>query len=144
MASLAEQGFKISKNALFRYLMQKATKLMGKPAKIGFLLQDAYKKLVNEKSAKNGFDQIRDIMFSFIRLVRAYIDGSYRDVSTKSVVIGIATLLYVVLPIDIIPDFIPVLGFADDISLMAWFIKAFQEELSKFQDWEHLQGIQPS
>jgi len=144
MSSLADKGLKISQNIFFKVLIQRATKLIGKPAKIGFLLRDAYQKLVDEKSNKTGFVQVRDIMFSFIRLVRSYFRGEYRAISTKSIIIGIATLLYVVSPIDLVPDFIPLIGFADDISLMAWFIKAFQTELSKFREWEQVQGIMPT
>ncbi|PIQ20166.1 MAG: hypothetical protein COW65_16525 [Cytophagales bacterium CG18_big_fil_WC_8_21_14_2_50_42_9] len=144
MSSLADKGLKISQNVFFKVLTQRATKLIGKPAKIGFLLRDAYQKLIDEKSDKTGFVQVRDIMFSFIRLVRSYFRGEYRAISTKSIVIGIATLLYVVSPIDLVPDFIPIIGFADDISLMAWFIKAFQTELLKFREWEQAQGIMPT
>jgi len=144
MSSLANKGLKISQNVFFKILTRQATKLIGKPAKIGFLLRDAYQKLIDAKSDKTGFAQIRDIMFSFIRLVKSYFSGEYRAISTKSIIIGIATLLYVVSPIDLVPDFIPILGFADDISLMAWFIKAFQTELSKFREWEQTQGIMPT
>lgn len=142
MDSLANKGLKISKNVLFSVLTSKATKLLGKPGKIAFLLRDAYQKLVDEKSDKSGFAQVKEVMFSFIRLVRAYISGDYRQIATKTIVIGIATLLYVVSPIDLIPDFIPLIGFADDISLMAWFISAFQGELTKFQEWERGVSIQ--
>ena len=144
MASLFSQGSKISKNIFFSILLKKATALFGKPAKVGFLLRDAYQKLVDTKSDKSGFAQIREVMMSFIRLVKAYFRGDYRDISTKSIIIGLATLLYVITLIDLVPDFIPVLGFADDISLMAWFIGAFQSELSKFREWEQAQGIMPT
>jgi len=144
MSSLADKGLKISQNIFFKILTLRATKLVGKPAKIGFLLRDAYQKLIDAKSDKSGFTQIKDIMFSFIRLVKSYFSGEYRAISSKSIVIGIATLLYVVSPIDLIPDFIPIIGFADDISLMAWFIKSFQSELSKFREWEQAQGIMPT
>jgi uncharacterized membrane protein YkvA (DUF1232 family) len=144
MATLAEQGLKISQNAIFSYFIRKATSLFGKKAKVALLLRDSYHKLIDVKSDQSGFAQIKGIMFSFIRLVRSYIRGDYRHVSKKSMIIGIATLLYLMFPLDIIPDFIPILGYADDISLMAWFIKAFQEELSNYQEWEQTQGIMPT
>ncbi|AMM52123.1 hypothetical protein TH61_14295 [Rufibacter sp. DG15C] len=136
MSTLADKGFTLSKNVFFKFLMGKAGGLMGKPVKIGILLTTAYEKLTSAKSNESGFEQIKDIMMRFMRLVKAYTHGTYHDINTKSLLLGVAVLLYVVTPLDIIPDFIPILGFADDLSLMAWFISAFQEELQKFQTWE--------
>ncbi len=136
MSSLAEKGLSISKNAFFNFMISRASGIVKKPVKIGLLLTTAYEKLKDANSNESGFDQIKDIMFRLIRLVKAYINGSYREVSNKSLLIGVAVLLYIVTPIDLVPDFIPIIGFADDLSLMAWFISAFQEELQKFQVWE--------
>ncbi len=109
---------------------------MKKPVKVGLLLTTAYDKLKDANSSESGFAQIRDIMFRLIRLVKAYYKGTYRNVDTKSMLLGVAVLLYMVTPIDLVPDFIPIIGFADDLSLMAWFISAFQDELQRFQVWE--------
>lgn len=136
MSTLADKGFRLSKNAFFNFMVSKASGLMKKPVKVGMLLTTAYEKLTDANSTESGFEQIKDIMFRFIRLVKAYTNGTYRQVETKSLLLGVAVLLYVVTPLDIVPDFIPIIGFADDISLMAWFISAFQEELRKFQTWE--------
>ncbi|WP_192820849.1 YkvA family protein [Rufibacter sp. LB8] len=136
MSSLTEKGLKISKNAIFNAMVSKAAGLMGKPVKIGLLLTTAYEKLTSANSNVSGFEQIKEVMLRFMRLVKAYVNGNYRQVETKSMLLGVAVLLYVATPLDLIPDFIPIIGFADDLSLMAWFISAFQEELQKFQVWE--------
>jgi uncharacterized membrane protein YkvA (DUF1232 family) len=141
MTTLAEKGLKISKNTLFSFLVQKAARLLGKPGKILLLLHDAYRKLTTADNQKNGFTQIKELMFTFIRLVRNYINGDYRQVSRKSIIIGVATLLYLVLPIDLVPDFIPMVGLMDDLSLMAWFIKTFHGELEKYTAWEATKAL---
>jgi uncharacterized membrane protein YkvA (DUF1232 family) len=141
MATLTERGVKISKNVLFSFLTQKAARLLGRPGKIALVLHDAYQKLTSGDAQKSGFAQIREMMFTLIRLVRDFTTGKYRQVSTKTIVIGLATLLYLLLPIDLVPDFIPALGLMDDLSLMAWFIRAFQQELIKYKDWEGRQVI---
>ncbi|WP_245756057.1 YkvA family protein [Pontibacter chinhatensis] len=104
--------------------------------KIGLLLTTAYNKLVDVNRPENGFLQLREVMMTFMRMVRAYMRGDYRDISRKSMLIGVAVLLYLVTPLDIIPDFIPVFGLMDDISLMAWFVDAFSKEITKYREWE--------
>ncbi|ARS35003.1 YkvA family protein [Pontibacter actiniarum] len=131
-----QRGIKFSQNPLFKKLTGKAGALLSKPMKLGLLLTTAYGKLVNVDSKESGFQQLKNLMQTFIRLVRAYIRGDYRDVSKKSLVLGVAVLLYLVTPLDIIPDFIPAFGLLDDISLMAWFVDAFSKELAKFREWE--------
>ncbi|GHA59282.1 YkvA family protein [Pontibacter akesuensis] len=131
-----KKGFTISQNPIFKKFTGKAGGLLGKPFKLGLLLTTAYNKLVNVESKESGFDQLKNFMQTFIRLVRAYINGHYRDVSKKSLGLGVAVLLYLVSPLDLIPDFIPALGLLDDISLMAWFIDAFMKEITKFREWE--------
>lgn len=131
-----QKGFKFSQNPIFKKFTGKAGMLLAKPMKLGLLLTTAYNKLVDVDSTESGFQQIKNFMQTFIRLVKAYIKGDYRDVSKKSMAIGVAVLLYLVTPLDIIPDFIPVFGLMDDISLMAWFVDAFSKELTKFREWE--------
>ncbi|WP_230407016.1 YkvA family protein [Pontibacter cellulosilyticus] len=103
---------------------------------MALLLSTAYGKLIDAESKESGFTQIKGTLQTFMRLVKAYMKGDYRNVATKSLLVGVAVLLYLVTPIDIIPDFIPGLGLLDDLSLIAWFVNAFQTEISKFRDWE--------
>lgn len=131
-----QKGLQFSNNPVFKKFTGKAGALLSKPMKLGLLLSTAYGKLVDLDSSENGWDQIKSYMQTFIRLVKAYISGDYRQVSKKFLVLGVAVLLYLVSPLDIIPDFIPALGLLDDISLMAWFVDAFMKEIRKFREWE--------
>jgi len=136
MSSLSEKGLKLSKNALFSLFVGRATKLLGKPFKVITVLNEAADKLADKKSSTNKFQQLFDVALTLVRLVRSYISGEYREISTGTIISGLAVLLYVLSPIDLVPDFIPVLGFLDDLSLVSWFVGKFQEEISRFREWE--------
>ncbi|WP_347158749.1 YkvA family protein [Pontibacter chitinilyticus] len=131
-----QKGLIFSQNPAFKKYLGKAGGLLVKPVKLGILLTTAYGKLIDTNSSKGSFEQVKEIMHTFIRLVRAYINGEYRDVAKTSLLIGIAVLLYLVTPLDIIPDFIPGIGLLDDLSLMAWFVSTFQKEITRFRAWE--------
>ena len=136
MSSLTEKGLQLSKNAIFNVFIGRATKLLGKPFKVVALLNETADKLASKDSPDNKFKQLFDVAATLGRLVRDYVSGDYREVATSTIVSGFAVLLYVLSPIDLIPDFIPVLGFLDDLSLISWFLGKFQNELVKYREWE--------
>jgi uncharacterized membrane protein YkvA (DUF1232 family) len=76
-------------------------------------------------------------LLSFFRLVRAYVNGSYRQISTQSLLTIIAALVYFVSPIDLIPDFILGFGLIDDATVLAWTIRACATDLASFIAWEN-------
>ena len=136
MPTLAQRGLQISKNAVFSVFMGRATKLLGKPFKVVAVLNEAADKLADENSKDNKFKQLFGTAFTLVRLVRSYASGDYRQIQTSTIIAGLAVLLYVLSPIDLVPDFIPVFGFLDDLSLIGWFIGKFQGEISRFREWE--------
>lgn len=136
MSSLTKRGLQISKNAVFSLFVNRATKLLGRPFKIVTILNETADKLKSEESKDNKFKQLFDVALTLVRLVRAYINGGYRAIETKTIISGLAVLLYVLSPIDLVPDFIPVVGFLDDLSLVSWFLSKFQAEVTRFREWE--------
>ncbi len=136
MPTLAQRGLQISKNAVFNVFVNRAAKLLGKPFKIITVLNEAADKLADEKSKSNKFKQLFEIALTLVRLVRRYANGEYQQIQTSTIISGLAVLLYVLSPIDLIPDFIPVLGFLDDLSLVSWFIGKFHGEITRFREWE--------
>ncbi|SFH80170.1 YkvA family protein [Halpernia frigidisoli] len=55
----------------------------------------------------------------------------------KNLLIPGAVLLYVLSPIDVIPDWIPVLGQMDDLALVLLAIPLLIKETERFLEWEN-------
>jgi uncharacterized membrane protein YkvA (DUF1232 family) len=148
MPTLAQRGLQISKNAIFTLFVNRATKLLGKPFKIVTILNETADKLADENSKDNKFKQLFAVAQTVVRMVRSYITGDYRQIQGSTVISGLAVLLYVLSPVDMVPDFIPIVGFLDDLSLVSWFVGKFSGEITRFRAWEtqtaHLMASNPA
>ncbi|MFT4734884.1 MAG: uncharacterized membrane protein YkvA (DUF1232 family) [Algoriphagus sp.] len=82
------------------------------------------------------FDVIRDKVVTIGSLLKSYASGEYRDIEVKNLVLLIASLVYFLSPIDLIPDFLPFLGYADDIALLTYILNGMGDEIEKFELWE--------
>ena len=136
MATLSQRGVQISKDAIFSLFLGRATKIMSKPLKVLAIVNEAADKLADRNSKDNKFKQLFDTALTLVRMVRDYVKGDYRGIHTSTIVAGVAVLLYVISPIDLVPDFIPVLGFLDDLALISWFMDKFKTELTHYREWE--------
>ena len=69
-------------------------------------------------------------------LLKDYWQKKYPHAPWKLIAaIGFA-VTYLVSPIDVIPDFIPFVGFVDDASVFALVIKAFEVEIKEYKTWK--------
>lgn len=73
---------------------------------------------------------------AMLRLIRAYYRGQYRAVPVATLLIVIAALIYLVNPLDLIPDWIPGLGLLDDAFILALVVRRTREALDAFIEWE--------
>lgn len=60
--------------------------------------------------------------------------GHYR-VSLLTIVATIAALLYVLSPIDIIPDFFAIIGWGDDLMIIYFLTNRIGKELERYRAW---------
>lgn len=84
----------------------------------------------------NNIAAFRNQLGVVTRLLRAYASGEYRQLPWKTLIRIIAVLIYFVSPIDILPDFLPIVGLTDDIALMLWLFSGMSDDLEKFRQWE--------
>ena len=82
------------------------------------------------------FYKVQDSMIALTRMLRAWMQGDYKNISTKSIIAVVAALIYFVNPLDLIPDFIPIIGQIDDIFILGYLIKMLNKEIERFMVWE--------
>lgn len=78
---------------------------------------------------------------TLLRLMRAYGEGRYRQVSGKNLALAGLGIIYLVSPLDVLPDFLPG-GFFDDAAVIGFIVKKIRTELVAFEIWEQSQGSQ--
>jgi len=70
-----------------------------------------------------------------IQMVKSWIAGEYKEVPTTSIIAIVAGLMYLLSPIDLIPDFIPVLGYLDDIFVIGVVFTQVAKDIKLFEQW---------
>ncbi len=69
-------------------------------------------------------------------LLQDYWSGNYKNVPWKLLASTGFAVTYLVSPLDIIPDFLPVLGFVDDAAVFSLVVTSFQSELDVYKKWK--------
>ncbi|AGA68169.1 hypothetical protein Desdi_0640 [Desulfitobacterium dichloroeliminans LMG P-21439] len=76
----------------------------------------------------------QDILL-LIQIVKAYITKEYRDIPTGSIIAIFAALIYFLSPIDILFDYIPGVGYVDDMFVLGLVLKQVDSDLQNFRNW---------
>lgn len=79
--------------------------------------------------------QYLPIVPTMIGLIKDYINGRYKDVPYQSIISIAAALIYVLNPLDLIPDVIPGVGYLDDAAVIAMCLKFVKSDLDKYKSW---------
>jgi len=85
---------------------------------------------------KDSFKETWPYFQTMLRLIRAYYRGEYRAVTESTLIVIVAAIIYIVSPLDAIPDAIPALGFLDDATVLALAVRRTRQDLDDFMTWE--------
>ena len=70
-----------------------------------------------------------------IAMVKGYITGEYQKVSPKVIATLVGSFIYLIRKKDIIPDYIPVIGIADDLAVLGLALNLCGPELAAFKEF---------
>ncbi len=97
-------------------------------------LQDVLK-----KAAKALGDSLDDVAIMG-SMIGDYAKGNYKEIPRKTIVSITVAVVYVVSPIDLIPDCTPVVGYADDIALVGFVLSQVHEDVDAYREWKKSQS----
>lgn len=106
----------------------------GEPDKIEIFLKRVEKRLV-EIPVIGKFLSNLPIM---LEMVRNYVIGKYRDVPVSRIIIIMVALFYALIIPDVINDWIPIIGYVDDVIVIAISLLFVDRELRKYKRWREL------
>jgi uncharacterized membrane protein YkvA (DUF1232 family) len=119
----------------FNYALAQARELFSNREKLLNTVDKAFRKVTDIEGGEGEIRGLANKVKIFIRMIKAYIEGEYREVPWKTMLIILAGLIYFVNPFDLIPDFLPGVGYIDDITIVLWVFKSVEEDILKFQDY---------
>lgn len=73
---------------------------------------------------------------SVARLARSWWSRDYKEVPWRSIALGVFAMLYLLNPLDVIPDPIPILGALDDATIFGFLFASLRADVKAFEKWE--------
>lgn len=113
--------------------------LMAASAKVG---DDELKDLLKKKKklhdlARRGpLEKLFDDISTMFSMVKDYASGAYREVPFGTIAAVAGALLYVLSPVDLIPDFIPMVGLIDDAAVVTACLSLIRIDIGKYTEWK--------
>ena len=70
-----------------------------------------------------------------ISLIKHYVEGKYTTVPYGTILAIMSALIYVLSPVDIIPDFIPFVGYLDDVAVIGLCLSMVKTDIEAYDEW---------
>ena len=110
---------------------RKAEKLLNDQDKMDHFLERLEKKLAHIPIIGGTLSEIPTL----IALVKAYIDKRYLDIPVGAIIAIVASLIYFLTPIDLMPDLLPAIGLVDDAAVVALAFKLVHDDVKEYKAW---------
>lgn len=119
-------------------LIKEAEHFYGRHPLVSKMIDQAFEKV---GKMADDYYQMQDQTLAMLRMLRSWYAREYEGFSKETVLSLIASVIYIVNPIDFIPDFIPVIGKMDDRWVIRHMVKKLNVEIQRFMAWEVEQGL---
>jgi len=89
----------------------------------------------NVEALKKYWDDVCDVF----ALLRDRVTGKYTETPWSTIAALTGALLYVLSPLDLIPDFMPVFGYLDDATVFGFVMTLAKSDIVRYREWKKIQ-----
>ncbi|MFP4090090.1 MAG: YkvA family protein [Cyclobacteriaceae bacterium] len=125
-----------SRNTSFKSAKKRASGILQDPERLRKLLASSVHKIRQVGNDTESLQKLKEQVNTFNRMIRAYLSGDYRNIPWKNLLLVTAGIVYFVSPLDLVPDFIPLTGLLDDLTVLMWIFNSVQGSIEEFEEWE--------
>ncbi|MCZ4319312.1 YkvA family protein [Aequorivita viscosa] len=119
------------------YMEEEVTKIDEADVEVVLENEEAINKKFSGANSLSKYAELGKIMVGMLKDIKNKV---YPHVPWFTIATIVLVLLYVLNPFDIIPDFVPGIGFIDDMSVMAVGVGWIETDLHKYLDWKIKEG----
>lgn len=95
--------------------------------------QEEIDRKLNNSNTLKKYAELGNVMYG---MMKDYRKGIYKEVPWFTIATIAFAFLYVLNPFDIVPDFIPGIGYVDDLAIFTFGLRFIQSDLHRYLDWK--------
>lgn len=96
---------------------------------------EVHAKEIQDKTQQGPLNRFFDDVRTFIEMVKDYRARRYREIPYWAITMVVFALAYVLMPVDLVPDFILGLGLVDDAAVMSVCVMMLNNQLEAYRAW---------
>jgi uncharacterized membrane protein YkvA (DUF1232 family) len=104
------------------------------------VLIEKQEKIARKLAGANSFSKYVEIGKIMLGMVKDMKRGHYTSVPWFVIATIVMALLYVLNPMDLVPDFIPGIGYLDDLAVLSIGVGWIETDIHKYLDWKLSEG----
>jgi len=94
------------------------------------------KRKLDDISRKGPLEKLFEDIRTMFSMVKDYASGAYREIPFGTIAAITGALLYVISPVDLIPDFIPGIGLVDDAAVVMACLRLVKVDVDRYRKWK--------
>lgn len=111
---------------------KKAEKLISEPGKVEKLLKRMGRKLETMPVLSGVLEYLPKMYY----MLRSWFTKEYTAVPVGTIVAILGALTYFLSPVDLVPDFLPGIGYLDDAAVIAVCLKLVKGDIDRYMEWK--------